>query len=168
MIWNKALKQITASTAVPGFHWRGVQYYVINKLCVIVHSYTPCCSWKLSSTGWVYAGSVCQYSPAWKTKNIAEGHRDHMNRTWKNKLKNAQWLDVTEDHSLLLVQELLQSIQEKAETLMTEIINPTREKREPTNKKISHPIFSQNYYCPAGLLWAMLIHRRRQTQTILY
>lgn len=55
------------------------------------------------------------------------------------------------DHSLFLVQQLLQSIQKKAKTLMTKVINPTRKKTQ-THKQISNPIFSQNCYCPAGLL----------------
>lgn len=32
----------------------------------IIDSYKPYCSWKLSSIGWVYAGSFYQYSPAWR------------------------------------------------------------------------------------------------------
>lgn len=35
------------------------------------------------------------------------------------------WRDTLSDHLLFLVQKLLQSIQEKAETLVTKVINPT-------------------------------------------
>lgn len=66
-------------------------------------------------------------------------------------IKITQRWEVIGDHLLFLVQQLLQSIQKKAETLMTEVINPTRKKTQ-THKKISNPIFSQHCYCPAGLL----------------
>lgn len=40
------------------------------------------------------------------------------------------------DHLLFLVQQLLQSIQKQAKTLMTKVINPTRKKTN-TNQKLA-------------------------------
>lgn len=79
----------------------------------------------------------------------------------KKEKKKAQWLDVIEDHSLLLVQVLLQSIQEKAETLMTEVINPTREKREQTNQKNQSPNIQSELLLPC---WFIVSHVDSQTE----
>lgn len=51
------------------------------------------------------------------------------------------------DHSLFLVKKLLQRIQQKAETLMTEVINPTRKQ---TNTEIRN--IHLNRSSSAGLL----------------
>lgn len=40
------------------------------------------------------------------------------------------------DHSLFLVKKLLQRIQQKAETLMTEVINPTRKQKNTEIRNI--------------------------------
>lgn len=63
---------------------------------------------------------------------------------------------MTADHSLFLVKEPLQRIQQKAETLMTEVINPARKK---TDAEIRN--FRLNCYRSAGLL---LNQRSKQKQ----
>lgn len=44
------------------------------------------------------------------------------------------------DHSLFLVKKLLQRIQQKAETLVTKVINPARKKTD-RNQKYSFKLF---------------------------
>lgn len=51
------------------------------------------------------------------------------------------------DHSLFLVKKPLQRIQQKAETLMTKVINPARKKTDTEIRNIN-----LNCSCSAGLL----------------
>lgn len=52
-------------------------HYLLNQLSglafFLTDSHKPYCSWKPSSTGWVYAGSVYQYSLAWKKGETLKG-----------------------------------------------------------------------------------------------
>lgn len=69
------------------------------------------------------------------------------------KTKLTQWLheqnlelykwhvrDVIGDHSLFLVQQLLQSIQKQAKTLMTKVINPTRKKTNTHKNELPNAV----------------------------
>lgn len=70
-----------------------------------------------------------------KKKNTLK--RLYEQRKCKNGIRITEiWWDVMRDHSLFLVKQLLQSIQKETETLMTEVINPTRKKAR-TNKEKS-------------------------------
>lgn len=44
---------------------------------------------------------------------------------------------VIEDHSLFLVQQLLQGVQKKAKPLVTKVINPTRKKTTNTQQLVT-------------------------------
>lgn len=85
-----------------------------------------------------------------KQKKHRKANFDYMIIPWNEKKITHRW-DIIGDHSLFLVQKLLQSIQEKTKTLMTKVINPTRKKTQ-TNIEISYVTFIQNCYCSAGLL----------------
>lgn len=63
------------------------------------------------------------------------------------------------DHSLFLVKKPLQRIQQKAETLMTEVINPARKKTDTEIRNIH-----LNCSCSAGLL---LNQRSKQKQNCI-
>lgn len=71
--------------------------------------------------------------------------------------------DVKADNSLFLVQELLQSIQKKPKTLMTKVIDPTRNTKRYTNISF---LISCDF--SVGLLQTMLLYWRKQTLAISY